>query len=165
VFAARKFELALALGIVATDQLTKAMVRRMLPLYDSVTIVEGFVDITHVRNTGAAFGLFNAAEFPLKPAVMLGMAIVALAAIAVYAAQLRPDERLARAGLALVLGGAVGNLIDRAATGYVLDFVDVYYGDAHFWAFNVADSAITVGAALVILDVLFAGRRHVPGPV
>ena len=64
-----------------------------------------------------------------------------------------------------MLGGAVGNLIDRAATGYVLDFVDVYYGDAHFWAFNVADSAITVGAALVILDVLLAGRRHVPGPV
>jgi signal peptidase II len=165
VLAARRFELVLAVGIVAVDQLTKAMVRRMLPLYDSVTIIPGFVDLTHVRNTGAAFGLFNAAEFPLKPAVMLGMAIIALAAIAVYAAQLRPDERLARAGLALVLGGAVGNLIDRAATGYVLDFVDVYYGNAHFWAFNVADSAITVGAALVIVDVLFAGRRHVPGPV
>jgi signal peptidase II len=165
VLAARRFELTLAVAVVAIDQLTKALVRRSLELYENVTIVPGFLDLTHVRNTGAAFGLFNAADFPLKPAVMLGMAIVALAAIAVYAAQLRPDERLARAGLALVLGGAVGNLIDRAATGYVLDFVDVYYGDAHFWAFNVADSAITVGAALVILDVLFAGRRHVPGPV
>ncbi|MGH9331223.1 MAG: signal peptidase II [Vicinamibacterales bacterium] len=165
MLAAHRLELTLGAGIVAADQLTKALVRRELPLYESVTIVPGFIDLTHIRNTGAAFGLFNAADFPLKPAVMLGMAILALAAIAVYAAQLRPDERLARAGLALVLGGAVGNLIDRAATGYVLDFVDVYYGDAHFWAFNVADSAITVGAALVILDVLFAGRRHVPGAV
>jgi signal peptidase II len=165
MFAARRFELALGVAIVGADQLTKALIRRSLALYESTTIIPGFIDLTHVRNTGAAFGLFNAADFPLKPAIMLGMAILALAAIAVYASQLRPDERLARTGLALVLGGAVGNLIDRAVTGYVLDFVDVYYGDAHFWAFNVADSAITVGAALVILDVLFAGRRHVPGPV
>jgi signal peptidase II len=165
VLNARRFEVTLGLGIVIADQVSKALVRRTVPLYDSITIIPGLLDLTHVRNTGAAFGLFNAADFPLKPAVMLGMAILALAAIAVYAAQLRPDERLARAGLAFVLGGAVGNLIDRAATGYVLDFVDVYYGNAHFWAFNVADSAITVGAALVILDVLLAGRRHVPGPV
>jgi signal peptidase II len=165
VVGVRRFEVLLGLGIVVADQATKTLVRNGLSLYESKTIIPGFLDLTHVRNTGAAFGLFNAADFPLKPAVMLGMAILALAAIAVYAAQLRPDERLARGGLALVLGGAVGNLIDRAATGYVLDFVDVYYGGAHFWAFNVADAAITVGAALVILDVLLAGRRHVPGPV
>jgi signal peptidase II len=165
VVGVRRFEVLLGLGIVVADQVTKTLVRNGLSLYESKTIIPGFLDLTHVRNTGAAFGLFNAADFPLKPAVMLGMAILALAAIAVYAAQLRPDERLARGGLALVLGGAVGNLIDRAATGYVLDFVDVYYGGAHFWAFNVADAAITVGAALVILDVLLAGRRHVPGPV
>jgi signal peptidase II len=165
VLSAYRLELTLGTAVVAADQLTKALVRSSLPLHDSVTIIPGFIDLTHVRNTGAAFGLFNAADFPLKPAVMLGMAIIALAAIAVYAAQLRPDERLARVGLALVLGGAVGNLIDRVTTGYVLDFVDVYYGNAHFWAFNVADSAITIGAVLVILDVLLAGRRHVPGAV
>jgi signal peptidase II len=160
-----RLELPLAVAIVAVDQVTKAVVRRTLPLHESVTVIPGFLDFTHVRNTGAAFGLFNAADFPFKPAVMLSVAILALAAIAVYAAQLRPDEKLARTGLSLVLGGAVGNLIDRAATGYVLDFVDVYYANAHFWAFNVADSAITIGAALVILDVLLAGRRHVPDSV
>jgi signal peptidase II len=139
------------------------VVRRTVPLYESVTVVPGFIDLTHVQNTGAAFGLFNTAQFPLKPAVMLAVALLALAAIAVYAAQLRDDERMARSGLALVLGGAIGNLIDRAATGHVLDFVDVYYGGAHFWAFNVADAAITVGAAFVIIDVLFSGSTRGPG--
>lgn len=173
--AARRLELTLGAIIVIADQLTKTVVRHTLPQYESVSVVPGLIDLTHVRNTGAAFGLFNAVQFPLKPAVMLAVALVALAAIAVYAAQLRDDERMARSGLALVLGGAIGNLIDRAITGYVLDFVDVYYGGAHFWAFNVADAAITVGAALVIVDVLFSGstrgpeaperQPHVSGPV
>lgn len=158
---APKLEVAVGAAVVLGDQVTKMLVRRALPLHESVPVIPGFIDLTHVRNTGAAFGLFNAADFPLKPAVMLAVAIVALAAIAVYAAQLKPEERMARAGLAMVLGGAIGNLIDRVTTGYVLDFVDVYYGRAHFWAFNVADAAITVGAGLVIFDVLFAGRRHV----
>jgi signal peptidase II len=173
--AGRKLELTLGAIVVVADQITKAVVRQTLPQYESVSLLPGFIDLTHVRNTGAAFGLFNAVQFPLKPAVMLVVALLALAAIAVYAAQLREEERMARSGLALVLGGAIGNLIDRAATGYVLDFVDVYYGGAHFWAFNVADAAISVGAALVIIDVLFSGstRRpetperepHVSGPV
>ncbi len=106
-------------------------------------VIPGFLDFTHVQNTGAAFGLLNAADFPYKPVVMIGIAALALVAIAAYATQLGFHERLARFGLALILGGAFGNLIDRAVAGYVVDFVDVYWGDAHFWAFNVADAAIT----------------------
>ena len=119
----------------------------------------GFLDLTHVRNTGAAFGLLNAAELPMKGLLMVSMALVAIAAIGAYGATLRADENVARAGLSLVLGGAIGNLIDRARQGYVLDFVDVYSGHWHFWAFNVADAAITVGALLVIFDLLGL-RRH-----
>ena len=81
-------------------------------------------------------------------------------AIAAYASQLGFHERLARLGLALILGGAFGNLIDRAMVGHVVDFVDVYWGTSHFWAFNVADAAITVGAALVLLDMIGLGRQH-----
>lgn len=85
---------------------------------------------------------------------------MALLAIAAYGTQLGFQDRLARAGLALILGGALGNLIDRAIFGHVVDFVDVYWNDVHFWAFNVADAAISVGAFFVILDMLGFGRRH-----
>jgi signal peptidase II len=91
---------------------------------------------------------------------MIGIAGIALVAIAAYATQLGFHERLARFGLSLILGGAFGNLIDRAFAGHVVDFVDVYWGSAHFWAFNVADAAITIGAILVLLDMIGLGRQH-----
>ena len=152
-------------AIVALDQITKLIVRKTLPLGDSRSIIPEFLDLTHVHNTGAAFGLLNAADFPYKPAVMIGIAAVALVAIAAYATQLGFHERMARFGLALILGGAFGNLIDRAVAGYVVDFVDVDWGATHFWAFNVADSAITLGAVLVLLDMIGIGRRHASHPV
>ena len=162
---AHPLELGTMATIVALDQVTKLIVRRTLPLGDSRSIIPEFLDLTHVHNTGAAFGLLNAADFPYKPAVMIGIAAVALVAIAAYATQLGFHERMARFGLALILGGAFGNLIDRAVAGYVVDFVDVYWGATHFWAFNVADSAITIGAILVLLDMIGIGRRHAPNPV
>ncbi len=149
----------LAALVVLVDQVTKAVVRATLDLHESVTVIPGLLDITHVQNTGAAFGILNATDFPYKPAFMLAVAVAALAAIAYYARRLGPREPGARAGLTLVLAGAVGNLIDRATSGSVTDFVDLYWHGWHFWAFNVADAAITVGAALVILDLLGAGRR------
>jgi signal peptidase II len=151
-------ELWLSAAIVVLDQASKAVVRAKLPLHDSVTVIPGFFDVTHVRNTGAAFGMLNGVEFAYKPAVMVLVAIIALGAVASYALTLPSTQQIARYGLALILGGAVGNLIDRATAGYVVDFVDVYWRGVHFWAFNVADSAITVGVVLMLLDVLGVGR-------
>lgn len=151
-------ELWLAAAIVVLDQASKAMVTARLPLHESVTLIPGFFDLTHVRNTGAAFGMLNNIEFAYKPAVMVIVALIALAAVASYALTLPASQRVARYGLALILGGAVGNLIDRATMGYVVDFVDVYWRGVHFWAFNVADSAITVGVVLMLLDVVGVGR-------
>ena len=151
-------ELWTAAAIVVLDQATKALVKARLPLHESVTVIPGFFDLTHVRNTGAAFGMLNSMEFAYKPAVMVIIALAALAAVASYALTLPATQRIARFGLALILGGAVGNLIDRATMGYVIDFVDVYWRGVHFWAFNVADSAITVGVVLMLLDVLGVGR-------
>jgi signal peptidase II len=163
---ATPIELVIIAGIVIVDQVTKEIVRRTLPLHgEPAQLIPGFLDLTHVQNTGAAFGLLNAADFPYKAAVMIGIALMALIAIAAYATQLGFHERLARVGLALILGGAFGNLIDRALFGHVVDFVDVYWGTAHFWAFNVADAAITVGAILVLLDMIGLGRRHASHPV
>lgn len=158
---AQRFAASLSIGvaIVAVDQMTKALVRWNLGLHESVNVIPGLVDLSHVRNTGAAFGILNAADFPFKSALMLTVAIAAFVAIAYYATRLAAHEVLARVGLTMVLAGAVGNLIDRAIAGYVTDFVDVYWRGWHFWAFNVADAAITVGAALVILDLLGAGRH------
>jgi signal peptidase II len=162
---AHPLELGTMAIIVVVDQVTKAIVKQVLPLGESRTIIPDFLDLTHVHNTGAAFGLLNATDFPYKPFVMIAIAAIALVAIAAYATQLGFHERTARFGLALILGGAFGNLIDRAVAGYVVDFVDVYWGGTHFWAFNVADSAITAGAILVLLDMIGIGRRHVSDPV
>jgi signal peptidase II len=162
---ARPVEIITILSVLAADQLTKQIVRQLLPLHDSVKVIPGLLDFTHVQNSGAAFGLLNAADFPYKPAVMIGIAAIALVAIAAYGAQLGFHERLARFGLSLILGGAFGNLIDRAMVGYVVDFVDVYWRDSHFWAFNVADAAITFGAIFVLLDMIGLGRHHASHPV
>ena len=154
----RATELGIAATIVVLDQITKALVKARLPAHESVTVIPGFFDLTHVRNTGAAFGMLDNVDFAYKPVVMVLVALVALAAVAAYAMSLPPTQRAARYGLALILGGAIGNLIDRATMGYVVDFVDVYWQGFHFWAFNVADSAITVGVALMLLDALGVGR-------
>ena len=155
----RRLELWLPIAIVAFDQLTKAMVRSMLPLHGSVTIVPGLLDFTRVQNSGVAFGILNAVEFPLKTVVMALVAAAALIGVGIYAASLAHHQLAARIGLAFVIGGAAGNLFDRIVTGSVLDFVDVYWRTYHFWAFNVADSAITIGVAIMILDLLGVGAH------
>ncbi|HEX7086072.1 MAG TPA: signal peptidase II [Vicinamibacterales bacterium] len=149
----RRLELAIVAGITALDQATKLLVARELPLYETIPVIPGFLNLTHIRNTGVAFGLLNASEFAYKPLVMIGLALLALVGVALYATQLPLAHVRARAGLALILGGALGNLVDRARQGYVVDFVDVYWGTWHFWAFNVADAAITVGVGLLVLDL------------
>jgi signal peptidase II len=159
VLAARKPEFFVALSVVILDQITKAMVRPSLALHQSIEIIPGFLDLTRVHNTGAAFGMLNAVEFPMKTVALSLVATIALAGVAWYAATVPLSDRLARIGVAAVLGGAVGNLIDRASAGYVLDFVDAYWGDWHFWAFNIADAAITVGVIFMILDMLGLGRQ------
>jgi len=140
--------------IVLADQITKPIVRTMVPLHESIPIVPGLLALTHVQNRGAAFGILNRAEFPFKTPILIAVSVAALGLIGLYATQLPHQQRLARVGLVLVLGGAVGNLIDRIRLGYVLDFVDVYWRNYHFWAFNVADAAITIGVAAVVLDLL-----------
>jgi signal peptidase II len=155
-------ELSVAAVVVVLDQAVKAIIRNTIELHESVEVIPAFVNLTRVHNYGAAFGLMNAADFPLKTIVLSLVAAVALGALAWYGATLPPVQRLARAGLALVVGGAAGNLIDRLRSGYVVDFVDVYWRGWHFWAFNVADAAITVGVSLMILDLLQIGRRRVP---
>jgi signal peptidase II len=160
----RRIELWLPVVIVMLDQITKWLVRTRVPLHNSVVVIPGLLDITHVRNTGAAYGFLDTVDFPGKTVVIALVALGALIAIASYATTLTGRHVLPRLGVALIIGGAAGNLIDRLVIGSVVDFVDVYRGGWHFWAFNVADSAITVGVALMILDMIGSGT-HASNPV
>jgi signal peptidase II len=157
----RHLQFLIAGAIVILDQAVKMLVRSRMELFESSTLIPGVLSLTRVHNTGAAFGMLNGADFPYKTLVVGLIATAALSGLAIYAATLDAGQRLSRLGLALIIGGAAGNLIDRIAYGYVLDFVDAYYGNWHFWAFNVADAAITVGVALMILDILGVGRPRV----
>jgi signal peptidase II len=155
----RLAELWIAVLILVLDQATKWVVRQRFELHESVELIPHFFSLTRVHNTGAAFGMLNDVDFAFKSVVLVLVAAAALAGVALYAAMLPPAQWLARLGLACILGGAAGNLIDRITLGYVVDFFDFYWRGWHFWAFNVADAAITAGVALMILDLLGLGTR------
>lgn len=157
---------AIAGLVVIADQVTKMLVRERFELYESVTVIPGFFNLTRVHNTGAAFGMFGDIDFAYKTALLALVAVAAVVFLALYAAALEPHQVLTRLGLSLVIGGAAGNLIDRVSAGYVLDFFDFYWAGWHFWAFNVADASITVGVSLMILDMLplpAGWRARTPG--
>ena len=142
------------------DQLTKALVVRSIGLHEYVPLVDGLLSLSHVRNRGAAFGILSDWDLPYQSVLL---AVLSLAALGrdrrLLLAAARRRRALPRVALALVLGGAVGNLIDRARLGYVVDFVHVYWREHQWPDFNVADSAITIGVTLLVLDILRS-----PGP-
>ena len=150
--------MAVAIAVVITDQLTKLAISHYIELYDRVPLAS-FINLTHQRNTGAAFS-FLADAGGWQRWFFTSLAVIVSAVIVTWLWRAREDAPLPlAAGLSLVLGGAVGNLVDRLAHGYVTDFIQVWFGDWAFPSFNVADSAITVGAALLIVDSLFFSGR------
>jgi signal peptidase II len=149
----------LAMAVVILDQITKTLVLEHVALFDKVEIIPGLLDVVHIQNAGVAFGILNDVAHPQRPILTTLLALLALGGIVYYSRHIRPEERVARVGLALIFGGAVGNLVDRLRYGHVVDFIDVYAGDWHFWAFNVADASISVGAVLVFVELLFLNRH------
>jgi signal peptidase II len=146
-------------AILALDQTTKMLVASRLVPGESVEVVPGILHFTLVRNTGMAFGLLSGLDLPFKSLLMTLLSLAALAAVIYYALRSPRGDTMTHFGLVFILGGALGNIVDRARLGYVIDFVDVFYRDAHWPAFNVADSSICVGVGLLLLDSL---RRHEP---
>ncbi|GAB4272802.1 MAG: signal peptidase II [Deferrisomatales bacterium] len=146
-------------AVVALDQATKAWVHTTFALHESRPVVEGVFHLTYVRNPGAAFGLFAGHAEAFRRPFFLLVTAVALAVILGVVRRLPPDRPWTLAALSLVFGGAVGNLIDRLRWGEVVDFLDVFWKTHHWPAFNVADSAITVGmTALIAMELL--GRKR-----
>ena len=146
--------IALVSALVAADQISKVLVTGSLGLGQSVPLIPGLLHFTLVRNTGMAFGLLAGADIPFKAALVTLLSLAAMGAVAYFALKSPQSERLTRIGLTFILGGALGNIIDRVRLGYVVDFVDVFYRDTHWPAFNVADSCICVGVGLLLLDSL-----------
>ena len=157
----RQRDLWIASAVVVLDQAVKAIVRRQIALNESVTVIPGFFDLTRVHNSGTAFGFMNATDFPFKTSPCVCRRRGARGARDVRRS-LPVDQWLARTGLALILGGAAGQP-DRSRwpKGTSLISWTLYWSGWHFWAFNVADASITVGVALMILDLMGAGSRHV----
>lgn len=143
--------------ILIADQLTKLYIDRTMQLYQSIPVIDGLFSITYLRNRGAAFSFLAEASWRL-PFFILAT-VVAVIAILVALKKLRDDQRFAAVSLTLILAGAVGNLIDRVRMGEVIDFLDVYWKNHHWPAFNVADSAICVGVAMLALDMFREERR------
>lgn len=151
----------LTLSVVAFDQATKEAVAARLALYSSTPVVPGLFHITLVTNRGALFGLFHDMADPWRSALFTVVPAVAIVLVLLFQYRTSPLEARTQGGLALILGGAIGNLIDRVRHGYVVDFLDVFIGEHHWPAFNVADAAICSGVGLLILDLLARGReRH-----
>ena len=151
---ARFLEIGLALGVIVADQATKALVRRDLPLYETREIIPGLLSLVHGRNIGMAFGVFSGGGLPAQAAVLAVVSAGVLLLVLSQWRRLADGPVLLRAALSLVAGGAVGNLVDRIRLGYVTDFVHVYWRTHQWPDFNVADSAISIGIVLLLVDAL-----------
>lgn len=147
--------LAIAGTIISFDQLTKHIVIDKFALHESIQIIPGFFNFTYIRNPGAAFGMMNTLDPKFRIPFFIAMPLIALAAILYVFRKIDDDDKLMTITLSLIIGGAIGNLIDRVAYNYVVDFIDFYWNyGPHFPAFNIADSAISVGVTLLMYDLV-----------
>lgn len=147
--------IGIAVLVVIFDQATKLLVVDRIPAYGSIVLIPGFFDLTHIYNTGGAFGFLAGKSSLFRHLFFLTASAVAMGMI-VYLYLKTPREFLfLRSGFAMILGGAVGNVIDRIRLGKVVDFLDLYIKDLHWPAFNIADSAISVGILIFIYHLLF----------
>ena len=157
--------LGVGLVVLLLDQLTKLWVMASLPYYGAVTVIPGFFDLVNIRNRGAAFGFLNRSDIEWQFWLFFAATVVSAGVIFLLARSARKGDRFLFWGLGLVLGGAVGNLVDRIRFRAVVDFLDFYVGQWHWPAFNVADIAICCGAVLVFISLFLApkGAGRTPG--
>ncbi len=152
----RKYFFLIAAIVLLLDRIAKWSVATNIPLHDSVVVIPGFFHLTHVQNTGAAFGLFADSSAQWKVGALVSFSVIALVIVSALLWKHSHSLSTTTIGLSLILGGATGNLWDRMVSGHVVDFLDFYVGSYHWPAFNVADSAIVIGAILLVSEIVFA---------
>jgi signal peptidase II len=145
-----KLVVQVSIAIVLLDQATKLFVDRTMPLHHSIPVIENFFSLTYIRNTGAAFGIFAGSHELFRLTFLIAFSLAAIGFILVMLRRLPESEKALTVALAFILGGAVGNLIDRLLYGEVIDFLDFYWSGYHWPAFNVADSFITSGVLVML---------------
>lgn len=173
-FAARRGYFLAAAIVVVADQASKIAADLWLRGHGQVSVIPGFFNLWYSRNRGGLFGYFSGLHDPLRIVLLTGLPLAAIVIIALFLAKTDEPDRSTLFGLALILGGATGNLIDRVARGEVVDFLDVYasyppladwfiarFGQSHWPTFNLADSAIVIGSCLLLLDVFRPDRKKV----
>ena len=141
------------------DQVSKAAVSLTLKMYEIRPVIHGLLNLTRVHNAGAAFGLLAGQPSILRTFFFLGVSLMAMGVVLWMVFRLPPDQKVELVALSIIFGGALGNVIDRARLGEVIDFIDVYYRSYHWPAFNVADSAITIGVLLLLYRMVFVKER------
>jgi len=158
---ARAAHFFLALLVVLIDRWTKRLVATRIALYTHIQIIPGFFRLTHTENTGAAFSLFADSPTHWKTALLIGFSVVAMVIVSVLLWKQRQALTMTGIALLLILGGAAGNLWDRVLSGRVVDFLLFYFGRYQWPVFNMADSAIVVGAGLLVLEILFSSPKSI----
>ncbi len=155
----RYLQLFLASNVlIILDQYTKMWVNTHVPKHRFILVIDDFFAITHIRNPGVAFGLGADWSSEYKTYLFIGFSIIAIVAILIFFHQTPQENKIVRIGLILIFSGAIGNLIDRILYQEVIDFLDFFYGSYHWPAFNIADSCITIGVLLMLVDLIQAGK-------
>jgi len=157
-----KIIVPVALAVVVLDRLTKLLVVDRLGLGESFSVVQNHFDLVHVRNTGAAFGVLAMMDNAYRVPFFVVSSLAAIVLLAYFVKKTSPGDVLVLIALALIIGGALGNLYDRLSYGYVIDFIDWYVGFRHWPAFNIADSGITVGIILLGEEILIRNKVGEP---
>jgi len=147
------------LVVIALDQSTKLMIQQTLPLHKKVEIIPGFFNLIHVRNTGGAFGIFGGEKGPVGSVLFVVASLIAVGILVILFLRVKEHEKTLAFSLTLLLSGAIGNLLDRLSYGEVIDFLDFYISPYHWPAFNVADSAISIGIGLMALELLIKEHK------
>mgnify|MGYP005850412613 CR=1 FL=1 len=160
----RASALLLAVAVALVDRVSKIWIEKNVSMWDTIVVIPGLFQIVHTQNRGIVFGFLSDSDGLLRPVIVVAVAAVVLTLAFVYfwrlPQELPAGQKYTRTALALILGGAGGNLYDRLVKGGVTDFLDFHFGGYHWPAFNVADSAITAGACLLLLDFALAQRRE-----
>lgn len=151
-------------GIVLADQATKILIAQSFQMHESMEVIRHFFNLTYTRNPGAAFGFLSEEKHGFWTLLFPLISSVALLFLGYFVMQTPEEDLLSLIGLSLIIGGAIGNFIDRLRLGEVIDFLDFYVGTFHWWIFNIADSCITVGIFLLLFKTLFQKQKGSEAP-